>query len=211
MIHPLLSDPGRLRCHHVQVTPERVVIIAQATTLAVTCPICGERCDRVHSRYRRILADLPWQGRPVRIVLDVRKFFCDSAQCPRRIFTERVPDLATVRSRQTAQMDRALTGIAFACGGEGGARLAKRLGMLTSPDTLLRRIRRTTLLEHTTPRVLGVDDWAIRKGQRYGTILCDLEHRLPLEVLGERSAEVLANWLVRHPGIEIISRGRGVR
>jgi transposase len=117
--------------------------------------------------------------------------------------------MAAPHARATVRLDAALQHIAFACGGEGGARLACQLSMPTSADTLLRAIRRSVPSETSTPRVLGVDDWAMRRGQRYGTILCDLEQRRPIDLLPERSSEQLSRWLRKHPGVQIISRDRG--
>ena len=144
----------------------------------------------------------------MRIRLRIRRLFCDFAQCPRKIFAERLPDLAAPYARRTRRLADAIELIGFVLGGEAGARTAAKLGIHTSPDTLIRAVRRAPLPEITTPRVLGIDDWAIRRGHSYGTILIDLEHHRRVDVLPDRKAETLTSWLQSHQGVEIISRDR---
>ena len=205
----LLPDPFSLGCQDLSITPDQVTISLRPTTSAAACPICGESSSRIHSRYVRTLADLPWQGRPVRLQVEVRRFFCDTPACPRRIFAERLPGVANVYARKTARLAQAFRWIGFACGGEEGSRLAGHLGMSTIADVLLRLIRYAPSPSLSTPRVLGVDDWAWHKGQRYGTILCALERHRTVDLLVDRAAETLESWLRAHPGIEVIGRDRG--
>jgi transposase len=205
----LLPDSARVTLQDVLIDNERITLIAQAIGSRSSCPQCGEVSARLHSRYTRTLADLPWRGRVVRIELQVRRFFCLAAHCPRQTFAERLPEVAAVSARTTARLRKAQQLIGQALGGEAGARLAAPLGMPASPDTLLRRVRRASLSRQPAVRVLGVDEWAWKKGQRYGTILCDLERRGPVDLLPERSADSFASWLKAHPGVEIISRDRG--
>jgi transposase len=205
---PVLSlGPENFSLRDVKAGTNTVAIFVQATASEAICPLCNYPSERVHSRYVRKLADLPWQGRAVRIHIEVRRFFCPVAKCPRRIFAERLP-FAAAFSRTTSRLRATHTEIGLFLGGEAGSRLARRLAVATSPDTLLRRIRQMLLPPIPPVRVLGIDDWAFRRGQRYGTILCDLERRRPVDLLPERSAEALGQWLQAHPEIEIITRDR---
>ena len=174
--------------------------------------LCGFQSGRVHSRYQRTLADLPWNQVAVRMHLRSRKFFCDNPTCERVVFTEPLPKLAARYARKTLQLQEALYLIGYLIGGKAGARVATGLGLCVSPDTSLRRVRQVAQ-EHKPStnglRVVGVDDWAFRKGHRYGTILVDLQRRcLAGGLLPDRSSESLAAWLKQHPTIEVISRDR---
>jgi transposase len=142
----------------------------------------------VHSRYLRHLGDLPWQGRVGQVDLQVRRFRCSASACPRRIFAEQLPAVAAPRVRRTARLAEAQRRIALSAGGEAGARLASRLAMPVSADTLLRLIRAEPVLVTTAPRVIGIDDWAWRRGQRYGTLIVDLERNRPVDLLPDRGA-----------------------
>jgi transposase len=156
----------------------------------------------------RRLADLPWQGRVVEIRLHARRFRCPDSQCLRQIFTERLPETVRPRARRTARLGESQLAIGFALGGEPGSRLSHRLAVPVSGDTLLRMIRAVAFEPPEAPRVVGIDDWAWRKGQRYGTIICDLERNRILDLLPDRNADTVASWLERHPGIEVVARDR---
>ena len=173
------------------------------------CPVCRRLSAQVHSRYLRNLADLPWAGLPVWLRVGVRRFYCTNASCVRKIFAERLNGVADDYGRRTHRQKAALVDIAFALGGEAGSRLAGQLGLSISPDTLLRYIRNTPDPQCSTVAVLGVDDWAWRKGCRYGTILVDLQRHRVIDLLVDRSPVSLADWLTKHPQVSVISRDRG--
>ena len=185
-----------------------IVIKAHTTNKVARCPKCGHVSGRIHSRYSRSPHDLPVSEHTVRLLLHARRFRCHNTECSKSTFVERLADLLPYYGRRTHRLTRALRSVGLALGGEAGVRLLQHLKMHTSPRTLLRIVRQQLARAIETPRVLGVDDWAIRKGRTYGTILVDLERRHPVDLLPDRDAETLTKWLQEHRGIEIITRDR---
>lgn len=187
----------------------RITLRVQTKALGVDCPSCGSRSVCVHARYWRRIGDLACFGRPTDLLVRVRRFRCRTSSCPRRTFAERLPGTAPVRARQTGRLRDVHRGIGMALGGNAGARLAATLGIGVSGTTLLRCVRAGTDASVRSPvLVLGVGDWAWRKGNRYGTILCDLERRRVADLLPDRAAATLAAWLKGHPTVTIVVRDR---
>ena len=199
--------PRGLRTEHLSIEPGRVEVRVAPVAPSSACPLCGRPSWRVHSRYSRKIADLPWHGTPVVFRAGARRFSCDEPSCERRIFCERLPEVAA-RARKTGRLEEALLAIVLELGGRAGARLAAELGLVVGRDALLRRAKSAPLRGGGAVKILGVDDLAFRSGARYGTILVDLERRRVVDLLPERSQESLVARLGRHPGVEAAARDR---
>lgn len=186
-----------------------MLVQAHSTVRAAPCPTCRCWSGRLHGCYRRHLAERPILDKYVVLCVEMRRFKCMNAQCARRTFSEDIHALAGRHQRRTRSHARALHALGRALGGEAAARLAVELGLSTSADTMLRELRRSgDARRMPAPRVVGIDDWAIARGHRYGTIVVDLERREPIEVFEGREATAVADWLRAHPTIKIVARDR---
>jgi transposase len=200
--------PSPLQVETLTLEDHGLTLDVKVTAPTAPCPTCAQPATRVHSDYRRTRADLPWATLPVSLSLQVRRFFCDTPSCRRQTFTERVPTVARPYAHTTIRASQAQCDTGLALGGAAGARQLARQGLPGSRQTVLRRVRGYQPASGPAPRVIGIDDWAYRKGRRYGTIVVDLEQGGPVDLLEDRLAETVAAWLRAHPEVTVVARDR---
>ena len=208
-----LVPPG-IVVEHQNVGTDHIVVSGRLASVEAGCPDCGTLSRSCHSRYVRTLADLPVGGRTMAILLTVRRFRCTTPGCRRTTFSEDVGgQIGRRHGRRSARCDQVVHAVGIALGGRPGSRMMARLATPCSRDTLLRSIRRTAgrLSANTgdAPRVIGIDDFAWRRGHRYGSIVVDLERRAVIDILPDRERETVATWFRANRQVEVICRDRG--
>ncbi len=205
---PFLPLPDGLVLGQVEISEAQLTVEVISTQPCACCPGCETFSDAVHCQYQRSVHDVPCGGRKVVLRLRVRKFFCRLPTCPRKVFAERLPEFVRPWARVSNRLLEELKAIGLSASAEVSERLAPRLGMKVKAPTLLRYLRTITDAPVTEVTKVGIDDFALKRADSYGTILINLESRRPLDLLPDRTAEAVKPWLRAHPEIQVVSRDR---
>ncbi len=208
-LSPIFAFPLPLGIDTIELHDQTVVVSLHATSPTAACLRGGTVGSRVHSCYQRTLTDAAFGGRCLVLKLLVRKWICREASCSQRIFAERFPTLVQRYARMTDRLIKALQAIGVITNGADAARIASSLGMPTTAKTIIRRVLQLPLPSEGSISKVGIDEWAWKKGQTYGTILVDLEKRRVVQLLADRSVETSKAWLCKHPEADLVSRDRG--
>jgi transposase len=201
--------PDGLEVAETSVTGPVLTLSLVATATTALCPFCGQESTHIRSTYTRHVTDVPCAGRQVKLILRVRKFRCDTTDCPRRIFVERLTPFIEPWARMTNRLSQTIEAIGLATSGELGSRFAPRLGLVTSPTTILRRTMTLSAQRSEAVSQLGIDDWSFRRGRQFGTILVNLATHEIIDLLPDRETETAQAWMQAHPEIDVVSRDRG--
>jgi transposase len=204
----LLPDVSGLVLTKIYYGPNRLLLFTATISSQADCPLCHVASDKVHGYYTRRIADLPWVDFKIELLLQTRHFYCTNSNCRRLTFSQRLGEAIPAYARRTQRCTNQLQVLGLALGGKAGARMAKTLKITISPDTVLNLVRQLPLPATGDVRVLGIDDFSFRRGRNFGTILLDLERQKVIDLLPDIRKETVAQWLQKHPEIEIISRDR---
>lgn len=205
---PLLPLPDNLEITSISETEHELLVRVTSHRVSSPCPVCSTPSFSIHSYYRRKPLELPCAGRSIRLLLSVKKFFCRVASCPQKIFTERLPELIEPSSRLTTRLRTLVQAICAAFNAKGGARLGEQFGIHFTRETFLRSLHLLSTPSVGSVKAVGIDDFAWKRGKRYGTVILDLETHQLIDMLPDREAETVKQWLLAHPEIEIVSRDR---
>lgn len=206
MIKQLINMP-MLYLNNIECTHATIKIYASFKTKQCRCPNCGKYSNTIHDHYFRTITDLPVFQNKTIIILKTRKFRCKNPKCNKKVFSEQTPNILRY-SRRTKRTTEILDSLSIELTGNLGSILSKQLLITVSRSTITRIAHNQQLPEIKQPKVLGVDDWAYRKGVSYGTILIDMETSKPIEILPSRDGKDLKKWLSKYRDVEIITRDR---
>src|SRR6266699_3415803 len=204
-----LALPDGLVVTEIEMIDEVLTLTAVSVQIRACCPLCSVCASRVHSHYIRKLTDLPSGGQRVCLLVCVRKFFCQVSTCARKIFTERLTPFVEPWARVTRRQYQSVQTIGFATGGMLGARVTDRLGIQTCWMTILRRMMALPTEPVEQVVELGIDDFALRRGRKFGSILVNMQSHKVIDLLPDRKAETAKAWMKAHPEIKLVSRDRG--
>jgi transposase len=207
-VKPPLALPEGFAVSSVEISDDVLTMTVISTQIFPCCPLCHTPATRVHSYYTRTLTDLPCSGQQVRLLVQVRKCWCEVPSCPRRIFAERLTPFIEPQARVTRRLFQVVQILGLATGGRLGVRVTTRLGIQTSRQTILRRIMALPTDPVGNVSELGIDDFSFKRGRTFGTILVDLQTHHPLDLLPDRKASTAAAWMATHPEIDLVSRDR---
>lgn len=200
--------PEEFSLRYSDLSKNTVILGLMSRSLLGYCPLCQAVSSQVHSYYERTVSDLPISGKRVSLCIRVRRFFCQQAACPRKVFAERFGSCLKPYQRRLERTNQQIQTIGLMIGGKPTEKIARVIGLPVSASTVLRVLRKTALPVETAPTAVGVDDFAFKKGHTYGTILVDLQRRAPIDLLPDREGKTLEVWLQAHAGIQILTRDR---
>lgn len=206
MINELFCLP-KFSIHKIEFSFNTVKVFASIKAKRSRCPSCGKNSSSIHDYYYRTITDLQVFQNASVIILRARKFRCRNPRCHRKVFSEQTGSVVRY-SRRTTRAGKILDSFSIELTGKLGSQLSKQIFLGVSISTITRIAHNQQLPVIKQPRVLGVDDWAFRKGVRFGTVLIDMETSRPIDLLLTRESEDLKTWLTKYPGAEIVTRDR---